>query len=67
MEDVINIIYEWNLPNPINLKIISNSNNRYNNIIYYDENVNKINTIYKDCYLFEENIIGAFILCTNQI
>ena len=65
MEDVINIIYEWNLPDPINLKIINNLNNRYNNIIYYDENVNKINSIYKDCNLFEENIIGAFILCTN--
>ena len=38
---------------------------RYNNIIYYDENVNFIKSINKDSDIFERYTSGAFILCTN--
>jgi len=38
---------------------------KYNNIIYYDENKNFINSIYKDSDIFEEKTPGSFILCTN--
>ena len=39
---------------------------KYNNIIYYDENINFIKDIYNDSDLFEKNTPGAFILCTNE-
>ena len=37
----------------------------YNNIIYYDENIDHIKSIYKDSYYFERGTPGAFILCTD--
>ena len=38
----------------------------YNNIIYYDENVEFFKkNIYKDSDLFEQNTNGAFLLCTD--
>ena len=40
---------------------------KYNNIIYYETNIAKHQIqIYKDCYLFENAIKGAFILCTHK-
>ena len=39
---------------------------KYNNIIYYDENITNINSIYEDTDKFERNTPGAFILCTNE-
>lgn len=39
----------------------------YNNILYYDENVNFISSINKDSDLFEQYTPGAFIVCTNEI
>ena len=38
---------------------------KYNNIIYYDENIELCNSIYKDSDFFERYTPGAFILCTN--
>jgi len=35
------------------------------NIIYYTENINNLKNIYDDSDYFENNILGAFILCTN--
>ena len=40
---------------------------RYNNIIYYDENSKDYSkSINKDSDIFERNTTGAFILCTNM-
>jgi len=36
-----------------------------NNIIYYDENIDYITSISKDCDLFERHTQGAFIFCSN--
>ena len=38
---------------------------KYNNIIYYNENIRELNSIYKDSDFFERNTLGAFILCTD--
>jgi hypothetical protein len=37
----------------------------YNNIIYYDENIQYSKSINKDSDFFERNTPGAFILCTD--
>ena len=39
------------------------STKKYNNIIYYDENLKFINSINKDSDFFEKKTTGAFILC----
>ena len=38
---------------------------KFNNIIYYDENINFINYVHSDSDYFEKITLGAFILCTN--
>ena len=38
---------------------------RYNNIIYYDENIDYLNSLNKDIDIFERYTNGAFILCRN--
>jgi len=38
---------------------------KYNNIIYYDENIKHYNSINKDSDYFERYTQGAFILCTD--
>ena len=38
---------------------------KYNNIIYYDENIGHNNYINKDSYYFERNTPGAFIFCND--
>ena len=43
----------------------ANNDNKFNNIIYYDANIENLNSIKKDCYYFEKITPGAFILCTN--
>ena len=43
----------------------ANNDNKYNNIIYYDANVENLNSIKKDSVYFEKITPGAFILCTN--
>ena len=42
-----------------------NNDNKFNNIIYYDSNVNNLNSIKEDSYYFGKITPGAFILCTN--
>ena len=42
-----------------------NSEEIYNNIIYYDENINFMASINQDCDYFEGHTPGAFILCKN--
>ena len=43
----------------------NNGINRFNNIIYYDINVNYLSPIDQDYNCFERITPGAFILCTN--
>ena len=39
---------------------------KYNNIIYYDENIDQFKSnVYKDSDIFENNTLGAFILCVS--
>jgi len=45
---------------------IISSKEKHNNIIYYDENISNINSIYEDTDKFERHTPGAFILCTNE-
>ena len=42
-----------------------NEDQKFNNIIYYDENTDYLNSINKDSDFFERKTPGAFILCTN--
>ena len=41
--------------------------NKYNNIIYYDENIDFKKKIFNDSDKFERKTPGAFILCTNEL
>ena len=41
------------------------SEEKYNNIIYYDENIKNMLSLNQDSDYFERNTPGAFILCTN--
>ena len=41
-------------------------NNKFNNIIYYDSNINFLNNINQDIDDFEKVTHGAFILCKNM-
>jgi len=43
----------------------SNLEQKCNNIIYYNDNLNYLNLIKEDSDYFEENTPGAYILCTN--
>ena len=38
---------------------------KFNNIIYYDENIEYLKKIYKDSDEFERKTPGAFILCND--
>ena len=51
---------------PINIDSNIINEERYNNILYYDENKTHIKSVYKDSNLFDKNTNGAFILCTNM-
>ena len=44
----------------------ANYDNKFNNIIYYDVNVNHLSSIKQDSDDFERVTPGAFILCTNM-
>ena len=44
----------------------ANYDNKFNNIIYYDVNVNHLSSINNDSDYFERITPGAFILCTNM-
>ena len=66
MKKILNIIEEGKLPDLSDISIIKyDKKQKYNNIIYYDENVKCINYIIKDTRIFEKITPGAFILCTN--
>ena len=45
---------------------ISLNTSKFNNIIYYDPNINYLSNIHQDYEIFERVTPGAFILCTNM-
>ena len=70
--DKLNILYnnqvglmpdkkEKKLKNEINI----NKEKEFNNIIYYNENIDDLKNIYNDSDIFENNTNGTFILCLN--
>jgi serine/threonine protein kinase len=67
MNKIISLVEAGHLPD-----IMSFPNGRlkgkpiYNNILYYDDNLNFLSSINKDSDLFEHYTPGAFILCTND-
>ena len=67
IEKILEYVNEGNIPNIMNFgNDNDNKEEKYNNIIYYDTNIQKHqNEIYKDSDLFERATQGAFILCTN--
>ena len=62
----MDIIEEGHLPNIMDFANGSLTDQKFNNIIYYDENVDKYKkSVFKDSDLFERYTTGAFILCSN--
>ena len=61
IKKIMNILTEEHLPDIMSFLNTS----KCNNIIYYDENIDFINSINKDSDIFENNTPGSFILCTN--
>ena len=43
-----------------------NNKEKYNNILYYDENELNMNALFRDYESFEKETPGAFILCTDM-
>ena len=44
---------------------MNSTNQQYNNIIYYDENITNFDFIKNDCDYLERHTPGAFIVCTD--
>ena len=66
MNKILNFVEGGHLPDIMNFENGSLNEQKYNNIIYYDENIiNYKNVLYKDCDLFERHTSGAFIICAN--
>ena len=71
IKDLLEIIEENDIEKKFKyIKIIHdkmeiNKFDNISNIIYYTENINNLKNIYDDSDYFENNILGAFILCTN--
>ena len=63
-EKILSFVKGGHLPDIMNFP---NGGNTFNNIIYYDENVNQYSkSVNKDSDYFERMTPGAFILCTNM-
>ena len=62
---VFNLVNEFKLPNIMSISNENNKEQNFNNIIYYDENIDYLDSIIKDSNYFEVNTHGTFILCTN--
>ena len=61
------IVKGGNFPDIMNFPNASvNNDNKFNNIIYYDENDKYLSSINEDSDYFERVTPGAFILCTNM-
>ena len=63
-EKILSFVKGGHLPDIMNFP---NGGITFNNIIYYDENINQyLKSINKDSDYFEKMTPGAFILCTNM-
>jgi hypothetical protein len=49
-----------------NCTYVISEKEKHNNIIYYNDDKDNINSIYEESDKFERNTPGAFILCTNK-
>ena len=66
IKKVLNFVEGEQLPDIINIPTVNNDpEQKYNNIIYYDENINKMGSINQDSDYFEKHTNGTFILCNN--
>jgi len=66
MNKIMGIIEGGHLPNIMDFPngwINSEKEMKFNNIIYYDDNINFIKSIKKDSDILEKRTSGAFILC----
>ena len=63
---ILSLVEGGHLPDIMNFSNGSaNGKTRFNNIIYYDENIDHIKSINNDSDYFERATPGAFILCTS--
>ena len=63
---ILTLVEDGHLPDLMNFANGSlNENKVYNNIIYYDENIDFLSSIIEDSDFFERETSGAFILCTD--
>ena len=63
---ILSLVEGEHLPDIMNFSNGSaNGQKRFNNIIYYDDNIKHINSIIDDSNKFERDTPGAFILCTS--
>ena len=63
---ILSFVESEHLPDLMNFSNGSTKGQKvFNNIIYYDENINFLKLINKDSDFFERVTPGAFILCTN--
>ena len=66
-QKILNLIEGDHLPNIMDFpNEIGGQEQRYNNIIYYDDNIEYMGSINEDSDYFENNTPGAFILCTSM-
>ena len=65
LEKVLNFLEGENFPDIMQFIKENDNKMKYNNIIYYDENIDFMSSVNQDCNYFEKNTTGAFILCTN--
>ena len=66
-QKILNFVEEGNIPDIMSFPNASvNYEEKFNNIIYFDDHVEKHKTeIHEDADLFERETPGAFILCSN--
>jgi len=63
---ILTLVEDGHLPDLMNFDNGSlNEKKVYNNIIYYDENIDYLSDIIEDCDYFERVTSGAFILCSS--
>ena len=69
LKKINNIIEQGKLPDIMNLPngiININEIPKFNNILYYDENITFKNSLHRDSDYFEKITTGAYILCTKK-
>ena len=66
VQKILNFVEGEHLPNIMDYPNGSiDSEQKFNNIIYYDENISYMGSIKQDSDYFERHTPGAFILCTS--